>query len=103
MLTSYNLVDYIDTSIASVVNQEMPCDWELLIGDDGSNDGTVDKIKIWIEMREDAKVSDALKIVHCGPLKAKLLLVSVNGERAALSQRLHEGDVVGFFMPVSGG
>ena len=57
----------------------------------------------WIEMREDAKVSDALKIVHCGPMKAKLLLVSVNGERAALSQRLHEGDVVGFFMPVSGG
>ena len=49
MLTSYNLVDYIDTSIASVVNQEMPCDWELLIGDDGSNDGTVDKIKVWID------------------------------------------------------
>lgn len=49
MLTSYNLVDYIDTSIASVVNQKMPCEWELLIGDDGSNDGTVDKIKAWIE------------------------------------------------------
>ncbi len=49
MLTSYNLVDYIDTSIASVVNQEMLCDWELLIGDDGSNDGTVEKIKAWIE------------------------------------------------------
>lgn len=47
MLTSYNLVDYIDESISSVVNQEMPCDWELLIGDDGSTDGTIDKIREW--------------------------------------------------------
>lgn len=47
MLTSYNLIDYIDESITSVVNQEMPCDWELLIGDDGSVDGTIDKIQEW--------------------------------------------------------
>ena len=47
MLTSYNLVDYIDESISSVVNQEMPCDWELLIGDDGSDDGTLSKIQEW--------------------------------------------------------
>ncbi len=47
MITSYNLVDYIDTSIQSVVQQEMPCDWELLIGDDGSNDGTIEKIQQW--------------------------------------------------------
>lgn len=49
MLTSYNLVDYIDSSIESVVRMEMPCDWELLIGDDGSTDGTVEKIEKWIE------------------------------------------------------
>lgn len=49
MITSYNLVDYIDESISSVVNQEMPCDWELLVGDDGSNDGTIDKLKEWQE------------------------------------------------------
>jgi len=49
MLTSYNLVDYIDESIASVVNQDFPCNWELLIGDDGSTDGTIDKIKLWQE------------------------------------------------------
>ena len=47
MLTSYNLVDYIDESISSVVNQDFPCDWELLIGDDGSNDGTIEKLKVW--------------------------------------------------------
>lgn len=49
MLTSYNLEDYIDTSIGSVVQQDMPCDWELLIGDDGSTDGTVDRINKWID------------------------------------------------------
>ena len=41
MITSYNLQDYIDAAIESVVRQEMPCDWEILIGDDGSTDGTV--------------------------------------------------------------
>lgn len=47
MITSYDLVDYIDESIQSVINQEFPCDWELLIGDDGSTDGTIEKLKIW--------------------------------------------------------
>lgn len=55
MITSYNLEDYIDESIASVVNQEMPCDWELLIGDDGSDDGTLSKIKDW-QMRYPAHI-----------------------------------------------
>lgn len=53
MITSYNLVDYIDESIQSVVQQEMPCDWELLIGDDGSNDGTIEKLKLWQEKYPD--------------------------------------------------
>lgn len=47
MITSYNLVDYIDESLQSVVNQVMPCDWELLIGDDGSTDGTIEKLEVW--------------------------------------------------------
>ena len=58
MLTSYNLVDYIDESISSVVNQEFPCDWELLIGDDGSTDGTIDKLKVW-----QSKYPDNIKYV----------------------------------------
>ena len=49
MITSYNLQDYIDAAIESVVRQEMPCDWEILIGDDGSTDGTVEHINRWIE------------------------------------------------------
>lgn len=48
LLTSYNLVDAIDAAIDSIVSQDMPFEWELLIGDDGSTDGTVEHIKEWI-------------------------------------------------------
>ena len=57
----------------------------------------------WAELPEGSRVRDALKLVRCAPLKAKLLLVSVNGERKPLSHELRDGDVVGFFFPVSGG
>lgn len=46
---------------------------------------------------------DALELVRCSPLRARLLLVSVNGERASLERPLRDGDVVGFFFPVAGG
>ncbi len=59
--------------------------------------------KLWTELSEGSTVGDVLKIIKCNPVKAKLLLVSVNGERAKLSYELHDGDVVGFFSPVSGG
>lgn len=57
----------------------------------------------WIELPAGSSVSDVLRIIKCSPVKAKLLLVSVNGERARLSHELHDGDVVGFFSLVSGG
>ena len=57
----------------------------------------------WAELPEGSRVRDALRLVRCAPLKAKLLLVSVNGERKPLSHELRDGDVVGFFFPVSGG
>ena len=57
----------------------------------------------WTDIPEGSTVNDILKLIKCSPAKAKLLLVSVNGERAKLSHELHEGDVVGFFSLVSGG
>ena len=57
----------------------------------------------WAELPEGSTVWDALHLIRCSPLKAKLLLVSLNGERKPLTQVLHDGDVVGFFFPVSGG
>lgn len=49
LLTSYNLVDNIDAAISSIVVQEMPFDWELLVGDDGSTDGTVEHVQEWVK------------------------------------------------------
>ena len=57
----------------------------------------------WIEIEEGSTVKDVLKLIRLSPVKAKLFLVSVNGERAPLSRKLQEGDVIGFFMPVAGG
>ncbi len=57
----------------------------------------------WAELPEGSTVRDALRLVRCSPVKAKLLLVSVNGERSTLERELHEGDVLGFFFPLSGG
>ena len=57
----------------------------------------------WAEMPEGSTVSDALKLIKCSRAKARLLLVSVNGEHAVISKELHDGDVVGFFSLVSGG
>ena len=57
----------------------------------------------WMEVEEGSTVGDVLKIIRLSPLKAKLLLMSVNGERASPSQKLKDGDVIGFSAPVSGG
>ena len=57
----------------------------------------------WAELPEGSTVGDVLKLIKCSPVKARLLLVSVNGERAKLHRELRDGDVVGFFSLVSGG
>ena len=57
----------------------------------------------WAELPAGSTVRDALRLVRCSPLKAKLLLISVNGERSTLERELREGDVVGLFFPVAGG
>ena len=57
----------------------------------------------WTELPEGATLRDALRTVRCDPIKAKLLLASVNGERLPFKTVLHDGDVVGFFSLVSGG
>ncbi|MBR0209066.1 MAG: MoaD/ThiS family protein [Oscillospiraceae bacterium] len=68
----------------------------------GSDRGALDE-RCWAELPGGSRVRDALRLIRCSPLKAKLLLVSVNGERASLDRELHDGDIVGFFFPVSGG
>ena len=68
----------------------------------GSDRSRLDQ-RSWAELPEGSTVRDALRLVRCSPLKAKLLLISVNGEQSPLSRELHEGDVIGFFFPATGG
>lgn len=57
----------------------------------------------WMEIEDGSTVNDVLRIIRLSPLRAKFLLVSVNGERTSLSRELRDGDVIGFISPVSGG
>lgn len=68
----------------------------------GSDRSALDE-KSWAELPAGSTVRDALRLVRCSPLKAKLLLVSVNSERSPLDRELRDGDVLGLFFPVSGG
>lgn len=57
----------------------------------------------WVTLPGGATLRDALRLIHCSPIKAKLLLASVSGERMPLDFELSDGDVIGFFVLVSGG
>lgn len=46
-ITVYNLEEYIDETLQSVFNQKTHHEIEVLIGDDGSNDGTMDRVRKW--------------------------------------------------------
>lgn len=52
ILTSYNLANYIEEAIESIINQTYPY-WELIIIDDGSQDNSVEKIKPYLK---DARI-----------------------------------------------
>lgn len=48
LVTFYNQEKYVDHAIKSVLNQKADFDIKILVGDDGSSDGTQDKVKNWI-------------------------------------------------------
>lgn len=45
LVTYYNQKDFVRQSLDSILAIEKPCDWEILVGDDGSDDGTTDVVK----------------------------------------------------------
>ena len=49
LVTYYNQKEYVKQSLNSILKIEKPCDWEIIVGDDGSSDGTIDVIKSYIE------------------------------------------------------
>ena len=49
LVTYYNQEQYVKQSLESILAIDMPAEWEILVGDDGSSDGTVDIVKKYIE------------------------------------------------------
>ncbi len=47
VITTYNLEKYLEEALESVFNQLTKFSYEVLIGDDGSTDGTIDIIREW--------------------------------------------------------
>ena len=47
LVTFYNQEDYVDEALQSVFDQKCDFDFEVLIGDDGSTDGTMAKLQKW--------------------------------------------------------
>ncbi len=49
LVTYYNQRNYVKQSLESILAIEKPCDWEILVGDDGSTDGTIDVINEFVK------------------------------------------------------
>lgn len=45
LVTNYNQIEWIEEAIESILNQNMDFAYEILIGDDGSNDGSLELLK----------------------------------------------------------
>lgn len=49
IVTYYNQEQFVSKSLDSILNITMPTDWEILVGDDGSDDNTVSIVKKYID------------------------------------------------------
>lgn len=49
LVTYYNQEQYVRQSLDSILAIDKPCDWEILVGDDGSQDGTIDAVSSYIQ------------------------------------------------------
>lgn len=86
--------EYIGNAIKSVVDQEMPCQWELLIGDDGSTDKTIEIVKYWVK-----KYPQNIKLYQWNKEETH----SMNGFRAAANRaRLLEKSVGDYLIFLDG-
>lgn len=48
LVTYYNQEEYVKQNLESILAVDKPCDWEILVGDDGSADGTVEEVERYI-------------------------------------------------------
>ena len=72
LVTYFNQQQYVEKSMKSIIDIKKEFDWEILVGDDGSTDGTIekinefvrkypDKIRCFVMNRENGKKYDSVK------------------------------------------
>ena len=49
LVTYYNQKEYVRQSMESILAIDKPCDWEILVGDDGSTHGTIEVVNEYIQ------------------------------------------------------
>ena len=59
--------------------------------------------RYWLELKDEAKLSDVLAAIKMPKLLAKAMFVSVNGTLSGADTRLENGDSVSFFPIAHGG
>lgn len=59
--------------------------------------------RYWLELEDNAKLSDVLSVIGMPRIAAKMMFVSVNGALSGTGARLNDGDSVSFFPMVFGG
>ena len=68
----------------------------------GLADGRLDQ-RGWLELEEGATLGDALKRLRIPRVVARAFAVRLNSEDKPLDTVLHDGDMIGFFLLISGG
>lgn len=53
LVTYYNQAEFVRQSIDSILAIDKPCDWEIIVGDDGSTDNTVEVVNDYIKLYPD--------------------------------------------------
>ena len=53
LVTFYNQEKYVDKALGSIFSQKTDFSYKVIVGDDGSTDGTMDKVNSWLERYPD--------------------------------------------------
>lgn len=89
-ITYYNQEEFVRQSIDSVLAIDFPCDYEILCGDDGSSDGTLDIIKEYAK-----KYPDNIKYFVMDRLETEKSINRASLNRLNLASKA-EGDYIMF-------
>lgn len=82
MMPTFNAIHYVDSAVLSVMSQTYP-NWELLAYDDGSEDGTYERMKFWAQLDERIKAAQPFQEPRQYANLCNQMLADANGEYMA--------------------